>query len=111
MENTLEYHKNENEWTTRRWKYSEPLKHNVEQMKFNTKGMHTVRFDWYQVQKLAELPKLIEVCIEVSFGRIRSLGGGLCFWDAVNILFLDLGPGYMGLVTLLKFVVLYTLFV
>lgn len=78
-------------------------------MKFSTKGMHTVRFRRYQVQKLAELPKLIEVCIDVSFGRIRSLGGGLCFWDAVNILFLDLGPGYMGLVTLLKFVVLYTL--
>lgn len=68
-------------------------------------------YHWYQVQKLAKLPEVLEVCIEVSFRRVRSLVGRLGFWVAVTILFLGLDAGYMTLVTLLKFIVLYALFV
>lgn len=68
-------------------------------------------YHWYQVQKLAKLPEVMEVCIEVSFRRVRSLVGRLGFWVAVTILFLGLDAGYMTLVTSLKFIVLYALFV
>ena len=54
---------------------------------------------------------MLEVCIEVSFRRVRSLVGRLGFWVAVTILFLGLDASYMTLVTLLKFIVLYALFV
>ena len=99
--------KNENEWTTRRWKYSESLKHNVEQMEWDKKGMHTV---W-----LIPLISSSEVgnitwgdgspYREVSFGRVRSLGERLGFWVAITILFLDLGASYVSLATVLKCIV------
>ena len=60
---------------------------------------------------MAKLPEVMEVHIEISLRRVRSLVGRLGFWVAVTILFLDLGAGYMSLVTLLKFIVLYVLFV
>ena len=62
-------------------------------------------YHWHQVQKLAISPEVMEVRIEVSFGRVRSLGERLGFWVAITTLFIDLGASYVSLVTLLKCIV------
>lgn len=47
----LEYYTTMRMKEPQRWKHNESLKHNVEQMKLDTKGVHPAQFQWHESQK------------------------------------------------------------